>query len=99
MEGLERREGGHYKNQKGVIKGLDDSAITPCVLVCVAGSMRCNNHPSDGSVLGCGDLDLMLEDGNTEQNSTSQSRNLQKRRFYKFLCRKTKLQNSLIFQI
>ncbi len=58
---MERREGGHYKNQKGVIKGLDDSAIIPCVLVCVAGSMRCNNHPSDGSVLGCGDFDLMLE--------------------------------------
>ncbi len=71
------REGGHYKNQKGVIKGLDDSAITPCVLVCVAGSMRCNNHPSDGSVLGCGDFDLTLEDGNTELNSTSQFPSLQ----------------------
>jgi hypothetical protein len=23
--------------------------------------MRCNNHPSDGSVLGCGDFDLMLK--------------------------------------
>ncbi len=72
MEGVEEEGGGHYKNQKGVIKGLDDYAIIPCVLVCVAGSMRCNNHPSDGSVLGCGDFDLTLEDGNTELNSTSQ---------------------------
>jgi hypothetical protein len=52
--------------------------MTPCVLVCVAGSMRCNNHPSDGSALGCGDFDLMLEDGNTEHNSPSQFRGLQK---------------------
>jgi hypothetical protein len=45
--------------------------------------MRFNNHPSDGSVLGCGDFDLMLEDGNTELNSTSQFSSLQNSNYIK----------------